>query len=319
MSNSVTFVDNTFNGQAAGQFILDCVSENQTVQGGHIYLQTGFNKKITLPRFRVGGNLIQDYTPTPTAQGQLNISEVTLPLFDNQVYLEFHPNEFRDFWEPYQPSPDQPFTLSTLPTQVLADMTSQIIAESGFDVAQCIWMGNRGASPAPAYPLDRFVGIIPQLENSADTINLSGAVTLTSANILDKLQDVYLSIPKACLRRQDMKIFVSTGAAQLYQEALVATSGKGPLSNTADPLDTLNFKGVRVVSTDEFPENTIVAAESGTNGRTSNFHFGATNIQNESIVQVNRVQANSELYFMKLIFNAGTAVAKPDEVVLYKA
>lgn len=318
MADSVTFTDNSFVGNASERFILDCISENRTVQEGHIYVKTGFNKKLYMPRLQTSGNVIQTYSASPSTSGGFTITERELPLTRLQVYVEFHPNIFRDFWEQYAPSFNQLLTQSQLPPQVLADMTSQLVKQSSFDIATAIWQGDTDASPTASYPNDFFNGIIAHLEDESGTIDVSGAATITSANVIEKLGDTYEAIPNKVIRKPDMKIFVSTLTARLMQSALEDISGKGPTFLTVNGIDDMNFRGIKVVALDEFPDDTMVACESGAT-ETSNLRFGATNIDNHDVVRIDRVALNSELYFMKMIFAAGTEVAKPDECVLYKA
>ena len=318
MANSVTFTDNSFVGEVAEQLIIDCISPNKTVDGGHIYLQTGINKKLYLPRVQLNGEIIQHYTPTPTEQGEFDFTERELPVEYLQTYLVFHPNEFRDYWTEFAPSFQQLLTQTTLPTQVLNPLTDLMVRSTSRDIAKAIWQGNKGASPTPSYPNNLFVGIIPKLESEAGTINVPSPVALTAANVEDEMFKVYDLIPDQCLDLPDMKFFVSTKTAKLLQAAATAISGKGPTFLQVNGLDDISFYGIPVIRLNEFPNDTIVAAESGAI-ESSNFHFGATNYENHSIFRIDRVQTNSELYFMKMIYAAGTEVSKPEEVVLYKA
>lgn len=318
MANSVTFTDNSFVGEVAEQLIIDCISPNKTVDGGHIYLQTGINKKLFLPRIRLTGDIIQTYTPTPSTSGTFDLTERELPVNRLQTYLEFHPNEFRDYWTEFAPSFQQLLTQTTLPTQVLNPMTDLMVRSVSRDIAKAIWQGDLGASPTPSYPNNFFVGIIAHLEAESGTIDVPSPVTLTAANVEDEMFKVYDLIPDACLDLPDMKMFVSTKTAKLLQAAATAISGKGPTFLQVNGLDDITFYGIPVIRLNEFPDDTIVAAESGAM-ESSNFHFGATSYENHSVFRIGRVQENSELYFMKMIYAAGTEVAKPEEVVLYKA
>lgn len=318
MATQLTFTDNSFVGLAADYFIVKAVSENKTVMDGHIYVQSGINEKLYMPRLRTSGNLLQAGWSggIPSTQGGFDVTERVLDPQEIELYTEYNPNQFRAFWSEFAPSPGQPIVDTELLQFVRLQMVEEILKQTSFDVAKAIWQGDKGTSPTPSYPNNLFVGLISRALADSGVIDVSGATTLTSSNIGTELDKLYQVIPDAIVDHPDLKIFVSITTGKLYQEYLTNISGKGETEGTQRRLDQLLFRGIPVVPLAEMKDNVMFCTYSS-NSRQSNLHLGVTAEANHTIVQSARVQANSELHFFKMMFKADTQIANGDEVVLY--
>ena len=62
--------------------------------------------------------------------------------------------------------------------------------------------------------------------------------------------------------------------------------------------------------------HTIVAARCSAS-RSSNLWMGVDYANDASVIQVEKLQANSELYFFKMLMKADTKVAKPSELTFH--
>lgn len=317
MATQLTFTDNSFVGIAPDYFITLAVSGNKTVQDGHIYLQSGINKALYMPRLRVSGNLMQvGWTAEPTAQGGFDITERVLTPEKIMVYTEYNPDQFRDFWQEFAPSPDQLAVDTELLESVRVAMVEELLKDVSTDIAQCIWQGDKGASPAPSYPNDMFVGLISRALADAAVVDVSGATALTAGNVIDEMEKLYNDIPDSIIQHPNLKVFVSNKTGKLYQQALVDISGKGPVPSTSARLGEQDLYGIPVVPLAEMQDD-VMFCTYASNDRTSNIHLGVISERNHAEVKSDRKNANSDLFFFKMKFAADTQIANGEEVVLY--
>lgn len=317
MATQLVFTDNSFVGTAADYFITLAVSGNKTVQDGHIHLQSGINEKLFMPRLRTSGNLLQaGWTAEPTTQGGFDVTERTLDPQEIMLYTEYNPDQFRAFWQEFAPSPDQLAVDTELLESVRVAMVEELLKQTATNTAVAIWQGDKGASPAPAYPKTLFVGLIPRALADTDVVDVSGATTLTSANIITELDKVYNDIPDAIVQHPNLKIFVSNKTGKLYQQALVAISGKGDVPSTSARLGEQDYYGIPVVPLAEMQDDVMFCTHASAD-RDSNIHLGVTAERNHAEVKSDRKNANSDLFFFKMKFKADTQIANGEEVVLY--
>ena len=315
---SVTFTNNSYVGGVFEEFLVRAISENKTLQDGHAHLVSGINKKLFLPRLRVSGNILQNFTNgTPSASGDVALTERTLTPNKNMLYTTFIPNDFRDYWDFSQPPSSVSLVYTELPQAFRTAMETELVRESNFDIAQSLWAGDIVTSPSPAYPLDRFNGWLYRASQDADVIDISGATTLTSSNIEDKLEEVYQLIPDAILMKETLKMFVSIKTGKLVQAAANAISGKGPIFLQTNGLGEISYNGVKIVPLAEIPNDVIFATHSGT-GTDSNLWAGVTNSAEDiEPFRIDRVANNSETWFIKAGVAMDTAIINGDECVFY--
>ena len=74
------------------------------------------------------------------------------------------------------------------------------------------------------------------------------------------------------------------------------------------------FRGVRVIPMVALPDNTIILGKF-TSDQESNLWMGVDYANDANVLQVERLQANSELYFIKMILKVDVNIVKRDEVV----
>ena len=308
-------VSSEFNGSVIDQIFMLLVTQNQTVDGGHIHIENNIFKQRAIPR-ATSDNLIQDRVPTPASQGTITYDERILSPQDIMVYVEFNPNDFRDVWEPFQPQGD--FVFSRLSPEVQRAVVSLALeGVGGVDpyMGGAIWQGDiAGGVP----PLDKFDGLIKKAEDDADVIDVILAGPIDDGNAVANIELVYEATPVAVRTRESFKMFVSEATKEHYWNALMAkaSSDANPFHDVATQ-GPLTYKGKRVVALVGMTDSEIIGTHSSP-GRDSNLYLGLAGpgANNEDVVKIERLQANSELWFIKVLWGADTQIKWGQELVL---
>ena len=306
-----TISDTTYAGEAAGQFIVRAITGNETVQGGHVYVKDGIKKKFTIPRWDADyEDLIQDRMATPVSKGEQVISSRTLTPADYMIYMEFNPRDFEDHWYAQQLNP----TLidRTLPASVESVVIQQVLKRHDRYVNRIIW----GGSTATAGIYKYFDGFVKKATDDANTLDLAGSSILTTtlaANILDEVKRIYDLIPAALKYDPSMKLFLSYDLYDAYAKALIAQQYKGADYQSMQ-LD-LKYRGLPVVRIADFPANKMMFAK-GSAGMDSNLWVGMNSVEDAKL-EMNKVQNNSELFYVKMLCKLDVQFGYTQEVVNY--
>jgi hypothetical protein len=339
MAASTTIVSG-YAGEVLENFIVEAATGNDTVDLGSIKIQTGIQSEYTLPTLKVS-NIIQARKATPVSgtdsAGSINVGERKLSPKDFMVYLEFNPRDFEIFWRHGQPTGNLVFR--TLDSGVQVAMVSELMKELNNYIGSAIWHGRRATAEGgditgtfagtptggldlgdAALDLDRFSGLLPRiLQDKRDGAvdakpTLSGTTEITTTTeVLAALEGVFSAIPKAIRRSADLKILMDLTMFDLYDQALIESNFKhANYTNT----NVERFRGIEIVPTNGMPVSTIVAGIAST-GQNSNLWMGIDYVNDAEVLQIEKLQANSEEYFFKMLIKADTVVAKPAELVYH--
>lgn len=307
-------ITTAYSGEVLNNILARMIVGNELVDGGHVKVQNGIRKAFSIPRIGLSAPVIQPRVATPvssTSQGDYDLDEVKLEPNDMMAYVEFNPRSFEDFWRPWQPSGELVFR--ELPAEVQTKMLQELARRSQNEIALKIVSGDKAL--LTSNPLHYFDGFLTRAAGSGDTIVIPTPVALTAANVESKLDAVYKALPIAVRRDPLTKMMISVTTMDLYEEAQYAKANKGP--NVTDNLQ-YRYRGKQLVPVAEFPDDTIYAAKA-TNNENSNLWIGVDHEGDETEVKVERLQANSELFFFKMNMKMDTQVVFHEETVLYKA
>lgn len=304
----LTISDTLYSGEAASDFIVKALTGNETVQGGHIYVQDGIKYKYTIPRLQLS-NMIQAYAAEPTPQGTMTVDGATLTPQKFMLYHEFNPKDFNSHWFAAQ------MQGNLMDEALPQSLESAIIQEhmKYFDnyMNKAIWQNRTSNTDEYRF----WTGLIYNAIADSTVIDTASATTLSAANIESQLQlvedKIRDSVPDL-LYDENMKIFVSYKTANLWEQAQFAGTYKG-MNNTERGI--LRFHGRPVVPIKGMPDNTMFAAK-GSAGRDSNLWLGINDVQ-DFTVKVMPKSNYSDLWFIKMEFQADVQIGFGAETVLY--
>lgn len=315
--SSVTFQVSAqgFNGDIASGFIVKHLFQSETLNRGFIYVDDNIHLKRTIRRI-VAANVLQAYKVTPgsdDSQGDITVSGRPLLPQTCMIYKQLDPNDFESDWLAVEMT--QELLDKKLPATAESYIIQEILRAAAKDLDGRIWVNDSTASGNPL-PFD---GLINKLAASGSgVVKIASPVTLTASNIISKLDACYQT-SKPEVRRDGMfKIGLSPKSFDLYRQALVGLQYKGP-----DPSQGgyRTFAGVQLMDLPGIPDDCLVTAITG-NTRDSNFWMGVqtkgATPKDEPMVKFDRLQNNSEEYFLKAIYRADVQIGWPEECVLYQ-
>lgn len=333
MPEALVITDTTYAGEAASQFIMRPVIGMDTVQKGAAHVQDGIKKKYTIPRIDVT-NFIQKRAATPQSQGTMTVDGKVIQPLDLMLYIEFNPRDYEAHWQAVNLSPKlldrelpptaEEFTMIQTMNRLneffeMATWRSRIQFDPSGAAVTPASKGQDAGDSAYFY----FDGLLKKLLDATDTIKvsspgvlISGATAGGNENIGDALQRIYKLVPKAILFKygaKGLKFHVSYATQQVYEDFLTTQQFK---NNDTTEKGINRYKGYDVVPLAGMPDNTIVACVSSPD-IDSNTWIGCNSSADEEALMLARLQANSELYFIKGLFKMDTQIGFPDFVVLY--
>jgi hypothetical protein len=308
-SDGFVISDTTYAGEVASQFAIKAITGADSINGGHVYVKDGIKKKYTIPRWDANyDDFIQDRKATPTSHGSMTVDGKVITPADYMIYMEFNPRDFEDHWYATQLNPA--LIDRALPPTVESVVVQGVMARHAKYFNKAIWNNDTTTSGIYKY----FNGFIKNGQNDADVIDVGSPTTLTASNIVAEMEKGYVLIPDALKYDLSMKYFVSYATYDLYQQAQMNQTYKGA-DFTSLGRDT--YKGLKVVKIADFPADSYMIAK-GTSTPESNLWVGINSFSDEGLV-LKQLQANSELWFIKMNMKADVQIGFGSEVVLYKA
>ena len=325
---ALTISDTSYAGTFASYFWLPATFGMDTLQKGGVYVQDGIKKTHTIGRIDFA-NPLQPRTATPTGGGAFTVDGRTLTPQDLMVYTEFNPRDYEQHWLAEQLSP----TLLARELPVTAEnYMMQIGLERAFEQIELgLWMGSTTYSATAGTSgngqIKYFDGFLKKMiadsavqkVSSPYPLVATASVTSTSTNILEAMNALIAkcaTTKKALLSRPSrfkrLKFFMSIESEQLYQQASIALTFKGQLTQSGE---TQPWKGFQVIALAGLPENTILFVE-GLDDVSSNLYVGMNSTEDNNL-QLMRLQNNSELFFLKGLMKFDVQYGFSDQVFLY--
>ena len=325
-----TFTQNTYAGEFAGQYIAAALLSAKTLDNKLIEIHPNVKYKEVIQKLDVSG-IVQDASCDFVTSGSVALSERILEPKELQVNLELCKQEFVDSWQALQ------LGFSAFDT-IPATFNDYLISYVGGKVAevteQNIWAGTAVNG--------QFAGFQSLLSASvaAGTTVVSGAITvstgvipaysgstliggqpisgsITSANVIEKLNNIVNSIPDAVYGKEDLLLYVGTGVAKAYQTALGGGSvGANGYNNQLTVGEKpYNFNGIDIVMCPGMSANKIVAAQK------SNLFFGTGLLSDYNEVKVLDMSNidGSQNYRIVMRFTSGVQFGIGSDIVYYGA
>jgi len=303
-------VTTNFAGDVVQEIALLAAIQNQAVMDGHIFVSNDIRKQRSLPRMKMD-QIIQDRKDTPDSLGTFTHDERLLVPTDFMVYVEFNPNDFRDVWDFMQST--NPFVFAELSPEVMRAVLEEVLmGTNGISpyMGKAIWQGDTAAG---TIPFEKFNGIRKKAQDDTDVVDVVGT-TITAANIIVEIEKVWEATPVIVRDNPGYKILVSSVTVDFYYDALIALANKGPAPNQ---LTEMRYKSAPVVGLFGMPDDVMFATVASSD-RDSNIWLGLGWQEDFNQLQIEGLQANSELWFVKMLMSADTQIKFGEHFVLYE-
>ncbi len=309
-------ITSTYAGEFAGQYIAAALLSARTLDNKLIEIHPNVKYKEVIQKLDVSG-IVQDASCDFVTSGSVALSERILEPKELQVNLQLCKQEFVDSWEALQLGYS---AFDTIP----ANFNDYLISYVGGKVAEAteqnIWQGTNVNGQFTGFET-LFSASIAAGGATAVKAALSGSTiisgSITSANVLDKMNSVVNTIPDTVYGKQDLLLYVGTGVAKAYQQALaggaVGANGWNNQMNVGEK--PFNFNGIEIVLCPGMSANKIVAAQK------SNLFFGTGLLSDYNEVKVLDM-ANidgSQNYRIVMRFTSGVQFGIGQDIVYYGA
>ena len=314
----------------------------------HIKLGNFIQDNVATPRSASGNALSAD------SKGQYTISERYLEPQDFMLYMEFNPRDYEQYWKPFQP--DGELLFRELDPAVQAKMLELIMQANQEYIGTALWMSVKGGKSsnftAPtgcpelgddlmdedgvSNPIKYYNGAMARIlinlaaqakaaasrsddeknEVASGSVVLAGSTTLTTGQQVETaLRTMWRKIPKRLRNKGGFKFVMGVELWDIYSNYLTDQHHKYT-DNTVDNVQ--RFKSHDIVVIDGIPEHTIVFGRF-TTGIDSCLWAGVDYATDQTSVKVEKLQANSSLWFVQMRMKMDVNIVRPSEIVVWTA
>ena len=339
------FRDNQYTGEFLEDLLVYTAQENETYKEGLIHVKTGVQMKYTLPLVQLG-KIIQDRVPTPNSDqsgndtGKYKFTERSLEPQDFMVYFEFNPRDFEKYYKWFQP--DGNLVFRTLDPKIQATMARLLMENKSEYIDFSIWMSAKGGASASkittpngddyedvggdveAGPMKYFDGAIKRMidnnigldgDKDPKKVVIAGTTGFgdDGEKVEEALRAVWRKTPTKVRKKASFVFLMDQGSWDAYDQYLTDKTVKYT-DNTK--MNEYRFKGKRIIPLNALPKDTIIAGVF-TNGMDSNLWMAVDYASDENVLQIEKLQANSELYFFKMLLKMDVNIVRPGEIVIW--
>lgn len=344
MADTINFAQNGYVGEVLEDLLTYTVQGNDTVREGLIHIKTGIQHRYTLPAVKLG-NIIQDNVPTPTsingAKGseganEYVFSERHLEPSDFMIYLEFNPRDYEKYWKFAQPEGNLVFR--ELDPKIQATMLRLLMDKKNEYIGNAIWTGCKGGNtqakitePAGCTKIGAnqekyFDGVIKRILDNVNSLDpdttaagkciVSGSTELKDGAAVEAaLYAMWKNCPKQIRKKKSLCFIIGWDAWDAYDQYI---SDKQVKYSENTEVNKYRFKGKRIIPIVGIPEHTMVLGEFST-GMDSNLWMGVDYANDTDILKIDRLQANSELFFFQMRMKMDVNIVRPAEIVVHTA
>lgn len=302
---AIVVKNSNYSGEVLEQILTMATTGNELVEKGLIMVIPGVEKKMSVPRLKIG-KMLQKRKENPLvtdSKGDFQYDEKALEPKDFMAFTVFNPRAFEHIWRPFQPKGNLVF--AELPPNVQNTLLDVLSRQVQFELGDQYINGKYEAGNDDNKLMD---GILTQMAKDNDLIIVSTSET----KMLKKLAEVRDAIPKEIRNNSKLRILMSINDFDKYDDELTARDSKNA---TDTETNKKRYKGIVIETLAAWPDDLIVATlcSMGIGGNL----FAAVNLQDdENVIQIGKVSEMSELYFFKLLMKADTNIAFGGETVV---
>ena len=324
-------VTTTYAGEAASGYIAAALLSANTLDKKLVTIMPNVKYKSVIQKLDVSG-IVQDASCDFVTSGSVAISEQVLTPKELQVNLLLCKQEFVDSWEALQLGFS---AFDEIPKNFNDFLISYVGGKVAEATEEAIWEGNNAsngqfggfqnafsssiasATTVVSGAITVSTGVIPAFSGSTLIGGQPMSGSITSTNVIAKLNDIVNSIPDTVYGKPDLLLYVSTNVAKAYQQALgggaVGANGWNNQMNVGEK--PFNFNGIEIVWCPGMSANKVVAAQK------SNLFFGTGLLSDYNEVKVLDM-ANidgSQNYRIVMRYTGGTQFGIGQDIVYYGA
>jgi hypothetical protein len=313
----------SYAGEAAAGYIAAALLSANTLDKKLVTIMPNVKYKSVIQKISVASLVNDASCDFVTNTGSVTIAEQVLTPKELQVNLQLCKQEFVASWEALQlgfsafdeiPKSFNDFLVSYVGGKV-AEATEQNIwqgtsTNGSFAGFQTILSASVAAGGAGA--------VLPARTTGGSSAIISGSVT--SANVVSKLDSIVQTIPATVYGKQDLLIYVPTNVAKAFQTAMAGNGASGLGANGWNNQMNIgekpyNFQGIEMVLCPGMSDDKIVAAQK------SNLFFGTGLLSDYNQVKVIDMSDidGSQNYRIIMRFTSGVQFGVGQDIVYYGA
>tara|TARA_R110000772_G_C13305494_1_gene439292 strand:+ start:893 stop:1861 length:969 start_codon:yes stop_codon:yes gene_type:complete len=309
-------ITTTYAGEASADFIAAALLSAKTLDNNLITIHPNVKYREVIQKLDVSG-IVQDASCDFVSAGAVAVSERQLTPKELQVNLDLCKQTFVNSWEALS------LGYSAF-DEIPRNFTDYLVSYVGGKVAEAtetsIWQGNVAtngqfggfdAAFVASIAAGGATDVLPALANGTGAV-VTGAIT--SANVLERLNDLYSTIPDTVFGKEDLVIYAPTNVTKAYQQALSGVVNVGSFNNNLNVGEKpSNFQGIEIVHAPGMKASTLVAAQK------SNLHFGTGLMSDYNEVRVlDMAQLDGSQNFRVIMrYTADTEFGIGQDIVYY--
>ncbi len=317
-------ITSTYAGEAASGYIAAALLSANTLDKKLVTIMPNVKFKSVIQKLAVS-SLVSDASCDFNASATASITERILQPDEFQVNLQLCKQEFVDSWEAMQLGFS---AFDEIPKNFNDFLVSYVAGNVAQAVEQSIWQGVGSVNGqfdgfelllSASVAAGGATAVLPARTSGGSSALISGSVT--TANVISKLQSVVETIPAAVYGKQDLVIYVPTNVAKAYQLATAGNTSattygaNGYQNQFTIGEKPMNFNGIDLVLCPGMSDSKIVAAQK------SNLFFGTGLLSDHNEVRVLDM-ANldgSQNYRVIMRYTAGVQFGIGQDIVYYGA
>ena len=313
----------SYAGEAAAGYIAAALLSANTLDKKLVTIMPNVKYKSVIQKISVASIVNDASCDFITNTGSVTIAEQVLTPKELQVNLQLCKQEFVASWEALAlgfsafdeiPKSFNDFLVSYVGGKV-AEATEQNIwqgtsTNGSFAGFQTILSASVAAGGATA--------VLPARTTGGSSAIISGSVT--SANIVSKLDSIVQTIPTTVYGKQDLLLYIPTNVAKAYQTAMAGNGASGLGANGWNNSMNIgekpyNFQGIEMVLCPGMSDDKIVAAQK------SNLFFGTgllSDYNSVKVIDMSDIDV-SQNYRIIMRFTSGVQFGVGQDIVYYGA
>jgi len=301
-------ITSTYAGEAAGKYIAAALLSAKTLDQEAVSIMPNVKYKSVVQKLDVSG-IVHDASCDFTNSGSVALSERILEPKELQVNLELCKSEFVSSWEALQ------LGYSAF-DEIPASFNDFLVSYVGGKVAEAtetsIWQGN-SATNGEFGGFQTIISASAAAGGAGDAIQSSASGSITSTNVIAKLEALETAIPNTVYGKEDLVIYVPTNVVKAYQQALGANYANGWNNQVTVGAKPLDYNGIPLMHCPGMTNSYMVAAQK------SNLCFGTGLLSDYNEVRVLDMADldGSQNYRIIMRYTAGTQTGINSDIAIH--